>query len=210
MPYQNALYRVEIGDNVRNIGGYVFANCQNLESITMPNGLTIGGTYAFYNCYSLRHIGIPRSVVAFGQHSIDNCHSLVSITIPPSFTGTLPPYAINQCNGLVNITLPDSAVIIGATQSGISKGDNGIYECRSLSRVVVPKSVTRIDSYVFGRSSGLGRIKFTRQTPPVIASSGTFNQIPTDCVIYVPSGTISAYKAATNYPSPNTYQYVEY
>lgn len=53
-------------------------------------------------------------------------------------------------------------------------------------------------------------IKFTSTTPPTVSSSNTWNSIPTSCIIYVPTGTLNAYKTATNYPNPSTYTYVEY
>ena len=47
-------------------------------------------------------------------------------------------------------------------------------------------------------------------TIPPIAINSSFTDIPTDCIIYVPQGSLSAYKSASNYPNPNTYTYVEY
>jgi hypothetical protein len=42
-----------------------------------------------------------------------------------------------------------------------------------------------------------------------VESSTTFANIPTDCVIVVPTGTLSAYTSATNYPDSATYTYIE-
>ena len=33
--------------------------------------------------------------------------------------------------------------------------------------------------------------------------------LPTDCILYVPAGTLETYKAATNFPDPTKYTYVE-
>ena len=62
----------------------------------------------------------------------------------------------------------------------------------------------------FSGNSALASLKFESTTPPTVANSNAFNNVPTDCKIYVPAGTLSAYTSATNYPSSSTYTYVEY
>jgi hypothetical protein len=41
-------------------------------------------------------------------------------------------------------------------------------------------------------------------------NSYAFNGIPSDCIIFVPAGSLSAYTSAQNYPSSSTYTYIEY
>lgn len=61
----------------------------------------------------------------------------------------------------------------------------------------------------FTNCSILEEIHFTSLTPPVVSNHDAFVGIPTTCKIYVPAGTLDAYKSASNYPSPTTYTYVE-
>ena len=91
-----------------------------------------------------------------------------------------------------------------------SIGSNAFYNCSSLTSVSIPDNVTSIGSSAFHNCYGLGFIKFTSETPPTVANANTWTGIPTDCIIYVPQGTLFAYTSATNYPDPATYTYVEY
>jgi hypothetical protein len=52
-------------------------------------------------------------------------------------------------------------------------------------------------------------MRFEGTTPPTVANSNAFSKVPTDCIISVPVGSLSAYTTATNYPDPATYTYVE-
>jgi len=36
-------------------------------------------------------------------------------------------------------------------------------------------------------------------TPPTLSSANAFNGIPSDCIIYVPVGSLEAYQTATNW-----------
>lgn len=55
----------------------------------------------------------------------------------------------------------------------------------------------------------LGEIHFNQAMPPTVIASNTFAEIPTDCKIYVPAGSLEAYKSASNYPDPTIYTYIE-
>ena len=53
--YQNAIQKVEIGDDVNSIGHQAFNNCYSLSAITIPDGVTSIGSNVFYNCYGVRY-----------------------------------------------------------------------------------------------------------------------------------------------------------
>lgn len=109
--------------------------------------------------------------------------------------------AFQNCYGLASITIPDGVTDIGTS---------AFHSCYNLASITIPNSVTNINSSAFQNCYGLGLMRFVATTPPTVASSNAWASIPTDCVIYVPSGTLAAYTSATNYPSSSTYTYVEY
>lgn len=86
---------------------------------------------------------------------------------------------------------------------------NTFFGCRSLSKITVPSGITSIAASAFSGCYGLAEIHFKPETPPTVSNTNAFTNLQTDCKIYVPTGTLSAYTSATNYPSSETYTYVE-
>ena len=67
------------------IGEYAFSCCDELTSVTIPNGVTSIGNGAFRYCYKLISANIPNSVTYIGQESFSQC-ALTFVTIPNSVT----------------------------------------------------------------------------------------------------------------------------
>jgi len=193
------LRSVTIPSSVTTIGGYALYNCYGLRSVTFPSSMTSIGTYAFYNCYGLQSMAIPSSVTSIGSYAFYNCHGLRSITIPPG-VASADSMVFANCQGLSFATI----------SSGITSiGTYAFYYDYGLSSITIPSSVTSIGNYAFNYCSSLSFIRFKSTTPPTVSGGKAWTGIPTDCVIYVPSGSLSAYTSATNYPSSSTYTYVE-
>ena len=109
-------------------------------------------------------------------------------------------YAFRDCYSLSSITIPDGVTSIG---------DSAFGGCYSLSSITIPDSATSIGESAFIDCYGLAHIYFLPTTPPSVSGSYAFSGIPTDCVIHVPVGSLSAYTSAANYPSSSIYTYVE-
>lgn len=125
-------------------------------------------------------------------------YELPIICFPRGMT-SLGNYAVNN-TAVKAVQIPDTVTSLGtAVFSG----------CFGLSSLIIPSSVTTIGANCFQNCYGLGAIHFKAATPPTVSASTAFTNLPTDCKIYVPSGSLSAYTSATNYPSSSTYTYVE-
>ena len=70
-----------IPDSVTSIGGWAFAGCDALTSITIPNSITSIGARAFRGCKSLISIIIPNCVISIGECAFCDCEKLTSVTI---------------------------------------------------------------------------------------------------------------------------------
>ena len=195
-----SLSSITIPNSVTTIGSNVFSACYNLSSIIIPNSVTTIGSSAFMGCYSLLSVIISDSVTTIGGSAFSNCASLMSIIIPDSVT-TIETTMIGTCPSLTSIIIPDSVTTIGS---------NAFMGCYGLSSVTIPDSVITIKGNAFSTCYGLGFIRFEPTIPPTVANSNAFLNLATDCIIYVPAGTLSDYTSATNYPSSSTYTYVEY
>ena len=163
--------------------------CNFLKSVRIGDGVTSIGYGALYNCYSLASITIPESVTSIGDYAFYNCYSLASITIPESVT-SIGTYAFKPCYALASISLPDGVTSIG---------NEAFYNCYSLASITIPDGVTSIGTYAFGSCYGMAEYHLKPTTPPTLSSANALNNIPFDCIIYVPQGCLEAYQNATNW-----------
>lgn len=190
---------VAIPNSVTSIGGSAFQYCDSLTTITIPSSVTSIGNSTFGSCYSLQSIVIPDSVTSIGSSAFATCYSLQSMDIPDSVT-SIGNSTFQNCYSLASISMPSGVTSIGNTAFG---------SCFALASVTVSSSVTSIASKAFQNCYGFSSIHFKSSTPPTVEASDAFSNVPTDCIIYVPTGKLSAYTTATNYPSSSTYTYVE-
>ena len=138
----------------------------------------------FYNGNLIETV-IPDSVTIIGNTSFQSCSSLTSIDIPDSVI-SIGMGAFNQCKSFRNIIIPDSVTSIGGNAFG---------SCSSLTSVTIGNSVTSIGDQAFIGCTRLTSITVNTTTPPTLGS-GAFSYT-NDCPIYVPSGSVNVYKAAT-------------
>ena len=57
------------------IGNGAFANCNNLKSVTIPNGVTYIGMGAFAKCNNLKSVTIPNSVTSIENTAFVYCYN---------------------------------------------------------------------------------------------------------------------------------------
>lgn len=194
-----SLEKISIPKSVTIIEGETFNSCKQLSTIDITTSITDIKEQAFNNCVSIKEIAIPNSVTNLEDRVLANCSLLSSADL--QYNGTIVPNNLfASCGNLVSVSLPNTIKYIR---------DNAFSGCTSLQSISLPSSVTEINSNAFANCFSLSVIQFLSQTPPTITSSTAFNGIPTNCIIYVPAGKLSAYTSATNYPSSTTYTYME-
>jgi hypothetical protein len=210
---------IAIPSSVTNIGNGAFYGCSGLTSVTIPSGVTNIGSHAFYACGNLTGITIPEGVKSLEPGLFWGCSELKSVTIPASVTA-IGNSAFYDCFNLKSITIPsgvksiensafplDMEEITVSEQNTAYSSINGvlynkdkttlIYYPRSKKALsyTVPNSVTNIDDEAFYYNSGLKEIHSCHPVPK--ANSATFAYIDqTRCKLYVPKGSLEAYRAA--------------
>ena len=92
------------GNPVTSIGTGAFAGRDNLENITIPNGVTSIGSNAFDHC-GFTSITIPNNVTSIGSDAFSHCYNLTTITIPNNVT-SIGNAAFRECSKLQSIFLP--------------------------------------------------------------------------------------------------------
>ena len=115
------------GDIVEGIGSWAFADCQNIESVTIPKSVIYIDDYAFgwcrnlkevnfaedgelqriendafYYCDGLESIELPDGLMSIYDRAFSTCTYLRTVTIPASVT-SIGSYAFNNCGYLETI-----------------------------------------------------------------------------------------------------------
>lgn len=144
------------------------------------------GDYVFNGCSGLTSLTLPSSVTKIGCYALLNCIGLTSLTLPSSVT-EIGEGAFLNCRGLTNFTIP----------SGVTKiGGAAFFSCYGLISLTIPSSVTAIGSQAFNDCSGLTSIYVYMEKLPETGSNLFLGCDEKNCTVYVPKGTVDAYKSS--------------
>ena len=215
------LANIVIGDGVTSIEEGTFTRCYGLTNITIPNSVTSIGWGAFERCHGLTSITIPKSVISIGDLPFYYCaefkefivskqnpkylaidgvlfdknkttlilfpeaKSADSYMVPNGVT-SIGEYAFSDCRRLTSITISNSVISIR---------EAAFAECLYLTSITLGNSVASIERSAFEACSELTEIYSKNPIPPTIELNSFENQ--TTCKLYVPKGSLQAYKEAT-------------
>jgi hypothetical protein len=174
---------------VTTIGNNAFLNCKSLTSVTIPDSVTTIGYNAFKDCSRLTSVNIPDGVTTIETSTFSDCSSLTSVNIPDSIT-KIRNEAFYGCNSLTSVTIPDSVTSIASY---------AFYKCNRLTSATIGDSVTTIGSYAFYDCPSLTSVYCKATTPPSLVGTAVFDNNGSGRKIYVPTGSVNAYKSATNW-----------
>lgn len=202
-----ALASVEIPNSVTYLGSWAFAYCESLSSITLSNSLREISQSTFNGCTSLKRVSIQGSVTSIGEEAFKNCSSLTSVYFPNSVKSigrsafvncssldyvTLPKYltiidedAFRGCTALTSITIPERVHTIGSLAF-----DN----CTSLRYISIPASVQNM-RYAIDDCPAIRQIDLHWRKPLALLDEYVPASVLNTAVIFVPVGTLDAYKA---------------
>lgn len=201
---QNTLTYIDIEILTTNDYQYVpdkcFLDFTLLETAKLPNGFTRIGYRAFENCRMLQEFTIPASVTEIDDSAFDNCRSLNAVHFGGSTEEQADDPAASQCalqrignwafyncHQLQELNIPEGVTEIG---------DAAFYGCSYLEDLVLPSSLQTIGDNCFSLCSKLERIIVNAAIPPAIEAK-TFYEVNRSIPVYVPKGSLEAYKADT-------------
>lgn len=103
------------GGKVTVIGDEAFMNCDKIQKVTIPDGVTKIGDKgnvnavagAFYECTALEEITIPQSVKSIAWYAFLRCSSLKTLDLPEGVT-EIGWGAFEGCSSLSSVELPAS------------------------------------------------------------------------------------------------------
>ena len=181
------LTSLTLPDGLATIGNGAFSGCTGLTSLTLPDGLATIGNEAFSGCTGLTSLTLPDGLETIEYGAFSGCSSLTSVTIPNSVT-SIGDHAFRNCRSLISLDLPNSIKTIGG---------NAFENCYSLEYLSIPKGVKDIGSWALSGCGSLLAIMCHAVEPPrVVENLGNSNAF-----LFVPDGSVEAYKAADGWKS---------
>jgi hypothetical protein len=207
------LRKVEIGNNIGEFRPGVFANCNLVESITIPyiDSIKLYSASIFQNCKMLKAFIVPKHVMMVGGQSFSNTMAMKCISFPYITTNIQGNFGQSP---LTRVVIPNKTTTLGQAFQGTpfqyiripdsvtSIGNSCFQQCLALANISIPPNVQNIGDYLFYGCSALAFVDFTRHTfIPTLANANAFTGIPADCEIRVPMALVDEWKAATNWSS---------
>ena len=146
----------------------VFYYCSNIQSLVLPQSLTIIGKLSICECLGLQSVtfegnqtpGAGSRIKVIDRHAFRGCIALQSVILPDSLT-TLAYAAFYHCTSLQSVTFPDALTTIENFAFG---------ECDALQSATLPNSLTTLGDCVFIRCPGLQSVTL----PPSLTNTGTY------------------------------------
>lgn len=138
------------GHPVVAIGQSAFSGRTGLQAVYIADSVMEIEYYAFKDCKSLKTVKLSKSLTYMYYGAFENCVSLTSIEIPKSlqeanvYSGSSGYGPFRGCSNLSTVTFED-----GATEVA-----EGLFEsCPGLTSIVIPDTVTVIESNAFASSA---------------------------------------------------------
>ena len=157
-------------DGVTSIGDSAFYGCYKLN-VDLPISLkTIGGN-AFFQCTGIKSITIP-ALTSWGSGSFSKCDNLQTVCFGDDFAlNNIPISSFNYCTALKSFNFPSS----------VTKISNSAFAYSGIESIVIPDTVTYIDSAVFSDCTSLTEVTLPNTITYINATNGSNNNTFNRC-----------------------------
>eukprot|EP00980_Cylindrotheca_fusiformis_P002664 scaffold623_cov83-Cylindrotheca_fusiformis.AAC.1 len=139
------LISVELPEGLQVIEECLFACCESLPAIKIPSFVTTIGSCAFIGCQALKNVQLPDTVTRIGKSAFCCCLELEFVQFVSG--GSLKSSPINPSLEVGTIMFPERAML--------EIEEEAFCRCKSLQKVIVCSTTTRLGKGVFKNCSGL-------------------------------------------------------
>jgi hypothetical protein len=194
VPYRDDIAVLDLQQGVTSIGDWAFSFCNRLTSLTIPNSVIRIGEMAFTMCEGLISVTIGSSIASIESGALSSCINLTSIDVEANNLD------YSSVDGVLFSKLQDILVQYPAGKTGVYAIPNSVTyiksaaftNCRNLTLVTIPNSVTAIESN-FGGCLSLTDIEVEATNPNYSSVDGVlFNKLQ-DTLTRYPAGKTGAY-----------------
>ncbi len=164
-PLTSTLFAGWVGKDVSKyesltVDDSAYENCVSIKSVKMPDNLIFLEKSVFKGCTSLSELVIGKNTLSLDAECCANCTALDSITFNDVLY-SLGGGVFSGCTSLKKVeNMPDTLEDwVAVTQTtGYGFGNNMFANCKSLTSVALPKSITKIPEGVFKGCTALNYV----------------------------------------------------
>ena len=179
-----ALKSIDVS-NIDTVDYGIFDGCSELKQDIVLNKITGNIGQAAFRNSGITGLIAPNAT-SCNTSICDGCNNLTKVDLRSM--ETIGAFALQRCPSLAEVNISSVKEL----------GVQAFYNCTSLTVLDIPSTVVSMgEAVVFGCTS-LRHVIVRATTPPTL---GTRAFTSTTCLIYVPDGSVDAYKAATNWNS---------
>jgi hypothetical protein len=152
----------------------------NLDNLTFLGNGAFEGT-------KIKKVSNLGRITEVSIGAFQKCEELTEVTLS-NIIVSIKDSCFKSCTNLRVVVFPNSLTVIR---------DWAFYECVSLESITLPDNIKEVRIGAFGNCTSLTDVTILATTPPT--SDRDVFKNTNDCPIYVPSGSVEAYKTAANW-----------
>ncbi len=221
----SGLEAVNIPEGVTVLNGSVFYGCSSLRSVTLPSTLTNINANAFGECSRIESIvSLAATPPTVGNSNVFYLVSkMVSVYVPSAnvddykaaniwkdFKNIVGIQGGGACgDGLTWALGADSVLVITGSGEMADYGASGDAaapwnaQAAAIKAINLGAGVSKLGTYAFAGCTNVKAMYADATTPPAMTDANSVSGLPNGMPVYVPTGSVDAYKADDNWQSMN-------
>jgi len=164
------------GKRVTSIWDYGIQMCEELVTVTIPNGVKDIGKGAFNGCINLTSVAIPASVTSIGDWTFMYCLKMTSVFVDENnnrFSSSEGVLFNKDKTELIYCPVLKTSFTIPNSVKNIK--NKSFYSCKGLTSITIPDSVTSIGDWAFDNKVILKMYCYSGSAGETYAKNGGFN-----------------------------------